>query len=624
MKAKLLGIVVCLALCFSLVGVLAPASPVDAAGPWYVATTGSDVTGNGSSGLPWRHIQYAINNAGVVSGDTINVAAGTYGEKIDISKALTLQGAGAATTIIDGTGLNAIQLVEISAAAGNVKFDGFTVRNGGIPGGAHFQVWLSGGSPGGLVTITNNIIIGVGDYSNEDYGLYSHFGLSDLVFSGNTVSNCVYEGIFFDRHKGATNIFSNTFSGIPTTAPAIGFMTYEYPADPAGSQDVTKKQWVHNNTIDARGGSGVLFMAPYAGSVYNEYKGGSFTNVEISGNTITNVGFKGIQLEVDGDGGTILNAVVSNNQLSAQTPGVGTSRGIRLLGGTTNTTITGNTISGFYRGVYQSYSFGVPGTTGPTGTVLHDNIFSGNWYYGLENQYTAPANVIDATHNWWGDVSGPSVVGYGSGDGVSANVVYEPWHSAGFVANTYTGRETLTSSGDFTVSLPGTIASAVRTGTGNTTVNVAKYSVNPGTETFTGDIRSYLEVYVPDATGSDQIEIRLYYTDAEIAGLAESTLGLYWWMWSYNYSSGSWLRCSETGVNTGSNYIWARIRASGTTPDFSYLSGQGFGGGGTPAGAGGGGAPVFPSIYVGIAAALGAGIIAYFIHRRMASQKQQN
>jgi hypothetical protein len=95
-------------------------------------------------------------------------------------------------------------------------------------------------------------------------------------------------------------------------------------------------------------------------------------------------------------------------------------------------------------------------------------------------------------------------------------------------------------------------------------------------------------------------------------------------MWSYNYSSGSWLRCSETGVNTGSNYIWARIRASGTTPDFSYLSGQGFGGGGTPAGGGGGGAPVFPSVYIGIAAAMGAGIMAYFIHRRMASQKQQN
>jgi hypothetical protein len=347
--------------------------------------------------------------------------------------------------------------------------------------------------------------------------------------------------------------------------------------------------------------------------------------VEISGNTITNVGFKGIQIEVDGDGGTILNAVVFNNQLSAQTPGAGTSRGIRVLGGATNTSITGNTISGFYRGVYQSYSFGQPGATGPIGTVLHDNIFSGNWYYGLENQYTAPANVIDATHNWWGDISGPSVVGYGSGDGVSANVVYEPWHSAGFVANTYTARQAATASGDFTVSLPGTIASAVRTGTGSATVTVGKYSVNPGTATFTGDIQSYLEVHVPDATGTDEIEIRLYYTDAEVAGLAESTLALYWWMWSYNYSSGSWLRCSDTGVNTTSNYIWARIRASGpsgTTPDLSYLSGQGFGGGGTPAGAGGGGGvPPFPSIYVGIGVALAAGMAGYFVHRRLVAHR---
>lgn len=44
-------------------------------------------------------IQAAITAAG--SGDTISVAAGTYTETLSISKNLTINGAGAATTIID-------------------------------------------------------------------------------------------------------------------------------------------------------------------------------------------------------------------------------------------------------------------------------------------------------------------------------------------------------------------------------------------------------------------------------------------------------------------------------------------------------------------------------------------
>ncbi|WP_144180803.1 hypothetical protein, partial [Pseudomonas sp. Kh14] len=34
---------------------------------------------------------------------------------------------------------------------------------------------------------------------------------------------------------------------------------------------------------------------------------------------------------------------------------------------------------------------------------------------------------LDATYNWWGDESGPSGVGSGTGDAVSANVNYSPW-----------------------------------------------------------------------------------------------------------------------------------------------------------------------------------------------------
>ena len=76
-------------------------TPAVAAGTtWYVSNSGSNGTGDGSQGNPWQTIQYAIDNASVLSGDTINVAAGTYfNEQLVINKSLTIEGAGDSTVI---------------------------------------------------------------------------------------------------------------------------------------------------------------------------------------------------------------------------------------------------------------------------------------------------------------------------------------------------------------------------------------------------------------------------------------------------------------------------------------------------------------------------------------------
>jgi parallel beta-helix repeat protein len=378
---------------------------------------------------PGLGIQTAIDAA--IAGDTIDVGAGIYNEALNISKGITLQGAGYAGTIIDGTGLDAKPLVKITNSSGDVVFDGFTVQNGASSDGTHFQMTVSNGNPGNTVTISNNHIIGSGDDTNDDYGLYSSSGLSDLVFTANTVENCAYHGLFLERYKGATDISANHFTGMAGSVP-VGFMTYENPGDADGSQDITEKQWVHDNIIDANGGHGIIVLAPY-GMYYNHYKGGSFTNIEISNNIIYNVGDsygKAIQFEIDSDGGGIYDAVISGNTLSSQTPGTGTSRGIRILAGAVNTQIIGNTITGFNQGVYQSYSWGQPGAVGPTGTVLRNNDISGNLSYGVENQYSDPANTIDATQNWWGDDTGPyhaTTNPAGLGSAVSDNVLYDPW-----------------------------------------------------------------------------------------------------------------------------------------------------------------------------------------------------
>src|SRR5262245_27181449 len=49
---------------------------------FFVATTGSDTAGNGSSATPWRTIGHAVRN--VPDGSTILVRAGTYTGRIDL------------------------------------------------------------------------------------------------------------------------------------------------------------------------------------------------------------------------------------------------------------------------------------------------------------------------------------------------------------------------------------------------------------------------------------------------------------------------------------------------------------------------------------------------------------
>jgi len=115
-----------------------------------------------------------------------------------------------------------------------------------------------------------------------------------------------------------------------------------------------------------------------------------------------------------------------------------------------------------------------------------------------------------------------------------------------------------------------------KSGSGTPTITVANYSSNPG-GSLQDDIGKYIDVFVPDSTNVDQIEIKLYYTHAEIAGVDESSLRLYW------LNGSSWEQCSDSGVDAGADYIWAKLRPD-TTPDLSYLGGGPFaGGGGVPA-----------------------------------------
>ncbi len=76
--------------------------------------------------------------------------------------------------------------------------------------------------------------------------------------------------------------------------------------------------------------------------------------------------------------------------------------------------------------IRQSDGYGIVAVSSAVPTITHSNI-TDNLLDGLNS-----AVPILGRLNWWGDLSGPSGAGPGTGDGVSSTVAFEPWLGAPF------------------------------------------------------------------------------------------------------------------------------------------------------------------------------------------------
>ena len=290
---------------------------------------------------------------------------------------------------------------------------------------------------------------------------------------------------------------------------------------------------------------------------------------------------------------TITNCSVYNN------PWVG----IYLISSSNNNQITNcsvysNSMSGIYLfsssnnnitncSVYNN-PYGIAQDSSSNNEVHYCNIYD-NTDYGV----FSTGETVNATYNWWGDVSGPGRinrgigVGFGTGNAVSANVDYDPWLDAPYLGGqpinfTYATTKTAPAgTTEIDAKAEADTNVSINT-TAPVNVMIAEYSRNPGTG-FGGDIGKYIDVHVNDTANVTNMTIRLFYTDADIGGLNENALRMRWW----NATIGVWIACSNTGVNTTdqngySGYIWAYIDKT-TTPSLSDLEGAPFGGQWSPA-----------------------------------------
>jgi hypothetical protein len=384
---------------------------------WIGTPIGNDPDGGGPATNfgcdSFATVQGGVN--GVTTGGNVIVASGIYNEaQVLITRSMTVTGAGAATTTINGgntpiPAAGAVRIVTTAGDTGTATFSGFTVTNPGLSpetGTTHVTIYARPLNAAATTRITNTTILGV---NANDNGFYTIRNAGTVVFDNNVITNTGFNPIVIERSEGPTNVHHNNISANFSSA----YFNFTY----AGT-NVTSQQRVADNTINGSTASGIIFNSAYPAAPPFT---GTFTNILIANNAITQLAAnrEGITIQNRAAAGTeatgnIQNAVISGNIVTG-TDATG-SRGIRIAGLVTNTTITSNDV----RNVERGFSAEPFNTHSSTGTQAHFNNFVSN-PSGFVS--TVPAS-INAENNWWGCNAGPG----GSGcDTVSGVVDFNPW-----------------------------------------------------------------------------------------------------------------------------------------------------------------------------------------------------
>jgi len=253
------------------------------------------------------------------SGDSIDIAAGTYVENIHIGKnskkgekiSLTITGAGAGSTIIDG-GANGT-VVSIFPQA-DVKLSGVTIQNGSASGIAVSDATLALSN---CVVTNNQSTAGVGggidfDVSNHPPKKAPQLNIDNCSISNNTaepIPGSAGGGILIGG--GSATILNTTISG----NSALGGTTTSLGSGIGGGLDVGAPTTISNSTISGNQATG---QEPWGGGINN---GGTLVlnNVTITDNSADfGIGKGGGLFTLDGPttaSNTIMAGNIARNQL---------------------------------------------------------------------------------------------------------------------------------------------------------------------------------------------------------------------------------------------------------------------------------------------------------------------
>lgn len=399
---------------------------------------GGDTNGDGFLSMPaardWQGVQFNAGSVGNINGTVIQFAgnvvaygssgAGVYnlGGTVNISNSLLLRNYNYGIYQKSGN------LILSDSEVGYHSYHGVNVN-------------------GGNAVVNHNTV-----HDNTSYGFYSGIPTA-LTLTNNTFTNNANAALIYPianfLHSGNT-ASGGTMNGLDIYGTVTGDQMWSADSMP---YVVTQLIISTGKTVTINPGTVIKFDANGTISIVVD------GNLKVNGDANNKVYFTSIKDDsVGGD---------TNGDGSASTPAAGNWRDIRFSAGASgnfsNAVIhfAGNLIqynssaSGIYNlggavsltnvvfenntwyGVWQKsgsltvtsseFSSGEKGINVNGGSAnVHGSSFHNIKYFAIYNDSTVN---VDATNNWWGDDSGPTIAGNPSGHGqrISTKVLYDPW-----------------------------------------------------------------------------------------------------------------------------------------------------------------------------------------------------
>ncbi len=381
-------------------------------------------------------IQAGIDDTDTLNGHTLSIEPGIYIENaasycdINLNKDVSLIGAGSGSTIVELTQGKSEGLQIVSGNPTDITIEGitFTHQTGSTNAAKRALRVFSALNSLTLIDVEvkyaeiNNVELN-GDITTLtiDDCNFHHAGYNGLMCPADIGSGSITDSNF--DYNGRLDVWSSGMHlfGLISDLDIIGCsMSYNTDSGFNGRQlnniyfeDITASYNTHAN-----GGGGICISEKVGSSsditmvditaehngrdgilVWTWYDYCSISDVTITGGLFTNNGWAGIRVlnwpASGSTGGTVDNVEITEAQI----------------------------MNNPYTGVWFELDYG--SSSAISSYVNYNNIL-GNTNYGVLN---SGDGLLDATCNWWGDISGPNHGGFGSGtgDSVSANVKYCPW-----------------------------------------------------------------------------------------------------------------------------------------------------------------------------------------------------
>ncbi len=380
----------------------------------YVSTGGNNLSNDGSISSPWRTIQYAIDH--VNAGQTINVRAGIYSEKVMFSGSndsgsssggyVTLQNYSGETVIMDGAGLNPSEregMVSVKNAS-YIKIDGFEIRNFNINNNADTPIGIYVEGASHHIEILNNKIHHIistgssgGAHGIGIFGINSSTAIHTLTIDNNEIFNCTLrwsEAMVLNGNVRNFIVSNNSVHDVDNIA--YDFIGFEGECASCGTSN-------YNNLDQARDGevySNIAYNIDTKDNpVYNNVRSAAGFYVDggidiVFDGNISHHNNLGFELASEKSGKSTSNITVRNNFIyKNHIAGIATGGYENSVGKAENCKVVNNT---FYQNNNSNRSIDNWGAEILLQSNNHNNTYKNNIIYADANR---PRVVIGGSQN---------------------------------------------------------------------------------------------------------------------------------------------------------------------------------------------------------------------------------